>query len=223
MICLNCGRDNPPDALYCQECGKPMNANQYQQQSGYSSPMNFAAIGPRFVALLIDGVIIGIPIGIISAILSAMMAVQVIHRTSQATSFYPGDVIGTFFAGFGLIMLISILLSWAYFSLMESSAWQGTLGKKMMGIQVTDLCGERISLGRATIRLAVKSLLSSWLFIGYIIAFFTQKRQSLHDLVAGTLVLTKQNIVAQQFYSCPRCGAILQPTDRFCSNCGQSR
>jgi uncharacterized RDD family membrane protein YckC len=160
-----------------------------------------------------------------------MMAVQVIHRGSRATSFYPGvatDVIGTFIAGFGLIMLISILLSWAYFALMESSAWQGTLGKKMMGIQVTDLYGARISLGRATIRLAIKSLLSSWLFIGYIIAFFTQKKQSLHDLVAGTLVLTKQNIIAPQYsppsiYSCSGCGAILQPTDRFCSNCGQSR
>ena len=79
--------------------------------------MSYAGIGQRFLAALIDGIILGIPIGIISSVLSAMMAVRVIHRTGgKDTSFNPGmaaDAIGTFLAGFGMIMIISFLLTWA--------------------------------------------------------------------------------------------------------------
>ena len=206
--------------------------------------MSYAGIGQRFLAALIDGIILGIPIGIISSVLSAMMAVRVIHRTGgKDTSFNPGmaaDAIGTFLAGFGMIMIISFLLTWAYFALMESSGWQGTVGKKIMGIQVTDLNGARISVGRATARLVVKACLSGWFLIGYIMAFFTQRKQALHDLIAGTLVLTKQPAYASyppqsgyQNYnqpqqqqpslaSCPHCGAAVPPNSRFCSHCGQN-
>ncbi|HWR29473.1 MAG TPA: RDD family protein, partial [Negativicutes bacterium] len=254
-----CGRDNSPEVAYCQGCGNPMVSGQVPPPpvyGGYAAPQpgygptNYAGIGARFLALLIDGAIIGIPIGIVSFVLSTMMAVRVIHRTSRDTSFNPGmaaDTIGTFIAGFGIIMIISALLSWAYFAMMESSGWQGTVGKKIMGIKVTDLYGSRITLGRATIRLVVKSFLSSWLMIGYIMAFFTQRKQSLHDMIAGTLVLSGQPyspmgyaqpqqypqqpvypqqppayVPPQQFSTCPYCGGALQPNARFCSNCGHN-
>ena len=224
----------------------------YPQAAGNYGPVNFAGIGARFIAALIDGVVIGIPIGIISTALSAMMAARVIHRTSRDTSFNPGmaaEAMGTFFAGFGFIMILSVLLSWAYFAMMESSTWQGTLGKKAMGLRVTDLNGSRITLGRATIRLAVKAFLSGWFLIGYIMAFFTQRRQALHDLIAGTLVLTNQTYAttptpvgdSPQFQPpsdyrqqqpvyvppqpdsvCPNCGRLNPANSRFCTNCGHS-
>ncbi len=258
MICQRCGRDTPPEYSYCQACGSPMSGNQYPppmpgypQVAGNYGPVNFAGIGARFMAALIDGVVIGIPIGIISTALSAMMAARVIHRTSRDTSFNPGmaaEAMGTFFAGFGFIMILSVVLSWAYFALMESSRWQGTLGKKAMGIRVTDLNGARITLGRATIRLAVKAFLSGWFLLGYIMAFFTQRKQALHDLIAGTLVLTTQlyatatpdgyspqyqppSASTQQppFYVpsqpdslCSNCGQMNPPNSRFCTNCGHS-
>ena len=204
--------------------------------------MSYAGIGQRFLAALIDGIILGIPIGILSSVLSAMMAVRVIHRTGgKDTSFNPGmaaDAIGTFLAGFGMIMTISSLLTWAYFAIMESYGWQGTVGKKIMGIQVTDLNEARISVGRATARLVVKACLSGWFLIGYIMAFFTQRKQALHDLIAGTLVLTKQPAYASyppqpgyqnynqpqqpSFGACPHCGAAVPPNSRFCSHCGQN-
>ena len=259
MNCQRCGRDNPPDVAYCQGCGNAMFASQppppppnyggyqqpnYQQQPmpGYPpvmnyGPTNYAGIGARFLAMLMDGVIIGIPIGIISAVLSAMMAARVVTRAAGKT-YNPGMAatdVGTVFAGFGFIMIISVLLSWAYFAMMESSSWQGTIGKKIMGIQVTDVNGGRISLGRATIRLAVKAFLSGWFLIGYIMAFFTQRKQGLHDMIAGMLVLSKQTYPApvagyppqyppQQpaAYGCPHCGAALPPGARFCSNCGKN-
>ena len=253
MICQRCSRDNPPDVAYCQGCGTPMSPPQMPPQAPYGGyappqpayqgygPTNYAGIGARFLAALIDSAIIGIPIGIISTVLSAMMAVRVIHRTGRETNMNPGmavETMGAFFAGMGFIMIISVLLSWAYFAMMESSGWQGTVGKKIMGIQVTDLNGARISLGRATLRLAVKAFLSSWFLIGYIMAFFTQRKQSLHDLIAGTLVLTRDSYIPapqgypgqppvypvqpQQTPACPFCGEPLQPNARFCSRCGRN-
>ena len=242
MICQHCGRDNAPNVYYCQGCGTQMPVEQaapaypsypsYPQ--GIPEPANYAGIGSRFLALLIDGIIIGIPIGIISTVLSAMMAVRVIQKTSRDNTFNPGmaaDAMGTFFAGFGFIMIISLLITWAYFALMESSGWQGTLGKRIMSIKVTDLSGNRISLKKATLRLLVKAFISGWFLIGYIMAFFTRRKQSLHDMIAGTLVLTKQDAAAAFAYTqqqaqppittaCPYCGSILQPGSRFCSNCG---
>ena len=79
MICQNCGRDNPPEVAYCQSCGNPQTPPTYgayaqpqqaYQQPGYPptggyGPTNYAGIGSRFLAALIDGMILGIPIGII--------------------------------------------------------------------------------------------------------------------------------------------------------------
>jgi uncharacterized RDD family membrane protein YckC len=89
------------------------------------------------------------------------------------------------------ITLLRTVLHWLYYSLLESSAWQATLGKKALGLEVTDLDGNRISFGRATGRFFAKIISSIILFIGYIMAGFTEKKQALHDILAGTLVIRK--------------------------------
>lgn len=80
---------------------------------------------------------------------------------------------------------------WLYFALMESSAYQGTLGKMALGIRVTDLDGGQIDFGRATGRYFAKILSFITLMIGYIMAAFTGKKQALHDIIAGTVVLMR--------------------------------
>jgi uncharacterized RDD family membrane protein YckC/Tfp pilus assembly major pilin PilA len=78
---------------------------------------------------------------------------------------------------------------WLYKSLMESGSRQATLGKMALGIKVTDVHGARISFGRATGRFFA-SLLSMLIFcIGLLMAAFTRRKQALHDLIAGTLVV----------------------------------
>jgi uncharacterized RDD family membrane protein YckC len=74
---------------------------------------------------------------------------------------------------------------------MESSVKQATLGKLAIGIIVTDLQGSRITFGRATGRYFGKILSSLILSIGYIMAGFTEKKQALHDMIAGCLVVMK--------------------------------
>jgi uncharacterized RDD family membrane protein YckC len=71
---------------------------------------------------------------------------------------------------------------------MESSSYQATLGKMIFGMKVTDLYGNRISFARATGRHFAKILSGMILGIGFIMVAFTERKQGLHDLLAGTLV-----------------------------------
>jgi uncharacterized RDD family membrane protein YckC len=74
---------------------------------------------------------------------------------------------------------------------MESSSAQATLGKLIIGIKVTNVHGDRISFGRATARYFAKVISALTLFIGYIMAGFTNKKQALHDIIADCLVIKK--------------------------------
>ncbi len=86
---------------------------------------------------------------------------------------------------------IGLILGWLYFALMESSAQQATLGKMALGIKVTDLNGERISFARATGRHFSKIISAVLLLIGYLMVAFTERKQGLHDMIAGCLVVNK--------------------------------
>ena len=94
-----------------------------------------------------------------------------------------------------IISLVTGLIGWIggtlYYPLMESSATQATLGKQMLGIVVTDESGHRISFGRALGRYLAKSLSLLTLLIGYLMAGFTSRKQALHDMAAGTLVIKR--------------------------------
>jgi uncharacterized RDD family membrane protein YckC/Tfp pilus assembly major pilin PilA len=75
-----------------------------------------------------------------------------------------------------------------YCTLLESSAWQATVGKRALGIKVTDRRGQRIGFGRAVARFVAKLLSVLTLLLGYLLIVMTKRRQALHDLLAGTLV-----------------------------------
>jgi uncharacterized RDD family membrane protein YckC len=74
---------------------------------------------------------------------------------------------------------------------MERSAKQATVGKLAIGIKVTDLDGGRISFWRALGRTFAKIISGIILFIGYIMAAFTERKQALHDKIADTLVVKR--------------------------------
>ncbi len=86
---------------------------------------------------------------------------------------------------------LSFLVAWLYYALMESSTKQATFGKSLLGMKVTDLNGERIGFGRASVRFFAKILSALLLFIGFIMIAFTEKKQGLHDLIASTLIVNK--------------------------------
>ncbi len=87
------------------------------------------------------------------------------------------------------IRLLALMAGWIYFASMESSGWQATLGKKALGLKVTDLAGNRITFARASGRFFGKLLSGMILMIGFFMAGFTERKQALHDILAGCLVL----------------------------------
>ena len=132
----------------------------------------YAGFSKRFFASLIDGVIIFF-------VLVAPLIILAVAGASEETVS----------AGAVIIQLLAVVGSWIYEAVMDSSSKQGTLGKMAVGIKVTDLEGKRITFGRATGRHFGKYLSYFTMYIGYLMAAFTQKRQALHDIIAGTLVL----------------------------------
>ena len=135
--------------------------------------MSYASFGKRFLAALIDGILLFIAFTLAQ---SAFGHQQTPGEFGQTDIFF---------------LLGQTAISLTYFSAMESSSWQATLGKKALGLTVVDLYGERISFLRALGRTAGKYISMLILFIGYIMANFTAKKQALHDIMAGCLVLGK--------------------------------
>jgi uncharacterized RDD family membrane protein YckC len=86
---------------------------------------------------------------------------------------------------------VTTVIAWIYFAAQESSRHQGTFGKRLCGLRVTDLQGNPISFARATVRFFGKFLSSAIMMIGWIMAAFTERHQALHDIIAETVVLRK--------------------------------
>jgi len=89
----------------------------------------------------------------------------------------------------GSMVMMAFVFNLAYHILMECSAKQATFGKQIIKIKVCDMEGRRISFGRSAGRNLAKIFSVSTFFIGYVLAFFTRQKQSLHDMLAGTLVM----------------------------------
>jgi len=85
--------------------------------------------------------------------------------------------------------LVGVIIAWLYEALQESGPAQATLGKRAMGIKVTDMNGLRISFGRATGRHFGKIISFVILLIGYLMVLWDDKKQALHDKMAGTFVV----------------------------------
>ena len=88
-----------------------------------------------------------------------------------------------------LLNVVVFFAGWLYFALQESGAHQATIGKRMMGLRVFDMNGQRISFGRASGRYFAKILSALILLIGFVMIAFTARKQGLHDMIAGTVVL----------------------------------
>ena len=130
----------------------------------------YAGFWTRAGAYLIDVIIAGAAASIISRILFGN------YYSSQP---YPDPGPGA----------VSLLVSWLYFALQESSAKQATIGKLALGIKVCTENGERLSFANATGRYFAKILSAVILLIGFFMVAFNDKKQGLHDKLAKTFVI----------------------------------
>lgn len=154
----------------------------------------YAGFWLRFLAFLIDNVVMGI--GFVLILIPLIFLTGLGGFLSQI---HPDEELNDagIFMLIGLIFLaatVSLVLTWLYHALMESSEWQATFGKRALGLVVTDMAGQRISFMRSTGRhfgKLITNLVPA--FIGYIMAGFTEKKQALHDVLAGCLVMRRSS------------------------------
>ena len=176
MFCTKCGAENPEGARFCAKCGAPLQAGVPAPAA--AAPLvapiaaaEYAGFWRRLLAYIIDGFILGAAGWVLFVIAGSVFLV-----------FGPAEV---------AICVLTWPLGWLYFALMESSKYQGTLGKMALGIIVTDMEGRRISFGRATGRYFAKIISAIIIYIGFLMIAFTERKQGLHDMIADCLVVMK--------------------------------
>jgi uncharacterized RDD family membrane protein YckC len=138
--------------------------------------------GRRFLATLIDGLIVLF----ITFILMAVFAVLSII----VASYNPyGDLVG-----FNALFFVSaIVVSVIYYVRFWASSEGQTIGKGMMNIRVISTDGASISVGKGIIRY-IGYIISGLIFsLGFIWIAFDGKRQGWHDKIAGTYVVDEDD------------------------------
>lgn len=147
----------------------------------------YAGFWRRAAALFIDSTLVGV--AYYAVIIAGMLVVGFGRLSAFEGADAPGmGAIGGFLA---VMYLAYPVISALYYVGMESSGTQATLGKMAVGIKVTDADGRRLGRGRALGRWASHLLCYLTLYIGYIMAGFTERKRGLHDMVASTLVVDR--------------------------------
>lgn len=131
-----------------------------------SEPLRYAGFTIRFFAHLIDIILIGIA----RSILGLLFGFSIWEPSVDIIWF--GSI-------FGLI----------YFVVLESSKYQGTIGKLVLNLRVIDADGNRLTLSKAFIRNLSKIISAVILLIGFIMVAFDERKRGLHDMIAGTFVV----------------------------------
>ncbi len=151
----------------------------------YHSQTNYATFWQRLLALLIDSVVLTILIFIL------LLIVNVGYPKASVYDPQTRGMVTTISAeAFIAILIVFLVVPYLYHALFESSHSQATPGKMALGIYLTTTRGNEVDLPTATMRYVVRVFLSGWLFyLGYWMMFFTARRQCLHDLLAGTIVV----------------------------------
>jgi uncharacterized RDD family membrane protein YckC len=192
MYCNRCGVLMEEGAEFCLNCGQPASASASTGAAAATLPatetapvtVTYAGFWLRLVAFLIDSLILS------AAILILMVPLVPLVFRGRGR-FGPEEAAPVLIVFAISIGLLSLLGKWLYYALFESSAWQATPGKRVIGLYVTDLQGRRISFARATGRYFGKILSAIILYIGFVMAGFTEKKQALHDLLVDCLVLRR--------------------------------
>ena len=184
MNCPNCGAAMEEGAGFCGSCGQRLGSTETGWGAAPNVQVAYAGFWLRAIAYVIDNLILGFVLG--NLLLRPLMG-----RPGGIPADDPWYLFENSSPQITALMLLFLMGNWVYFSLCESSRWQATIGKKVLGLLVVDLNGQRLSFARASGRFFAKILSSMTLLVGFLMAGFTKKKQALHDMVAGCLVIKK--------------------------------
>jgi uncharacterized RDD family membrane protein YckC len=201
----------------------------------------YATVQQRAGAQLIDALLVGGIFLFFAVAIDRQRALFIALRDS----FEPGEA--PVVVQQQVVLIIALILL-NYFPLMW--AWKGqTVGKMLVGLEVVTTGGGRISLPRAYLRLLFLLFDTFVLTLGYWIAAFNRERRTLHDFVAGTVVVRasapaleahgtppspparmadgesagqplERGPSGPDTIACPACGRQLPGDAMFCGGCG---
>jgi len=183
MFCPRCGTWNPEGTLHCKLCGEGLQPGVAAIDPALRPAHDAAAqvmelpvyggFWRRFAGVSLDTLVLFFPLATLRVLMGLDMTGE---WQPDSTAWW-------------ISCWIELALSWLYGALMISGQARGTLGMQVMGLHVTRLHGERVSFGRATGRYMAQFLTVLTLGVGFLMQVFTRRRQTLHDLVSGTVVV----------------------------------
>lgn len=214
MFCSNCGSELREGSKFCGTCGTALvtpAAHTAHPQPAYSAsspnprawradmhasgttetpftgylpshmdaPYLYAGFWRRVASCFIDGLILLVPLVILNALL--------VTAISDGSGTQPGSNL--------LVWFVVLLGAWLYFAFFERSHLQATPGKLALGLRITDAQGDRVGFGRTTGRYFGKLLSGAILDVGYMMTGWTARKQGLHDMMAGCLVVRRDGLV----------------------------
>jgi uncharacterized RDD family membrane protein YckC len=207
MYCPRCGKETEQSGKFCQWCGstlKEVSDRPFaRRRVGTIKTESFAGLAGRFLGGIVDLIFLllfGILVtGFIAVVTYLARMPNPLTETVRILNQYyyhlprtdaTGQVIQAVIPPQIIfsVFLFFILIPWIYFAYFYSSKNQGTLGNMAVGVAVTDMQGNRITFGRATLRFFAMYLCLLTLLVGFLIIAFTGYKQGLHDKIAGTLV-----------------------------------
>ncbi len=149
-----------------------------------------ARIFPRFIAFLIDVMVLFVPVLLLFGLGALTLGVQGMAEHSDAETMQEEwDLLWRNFRE--LLLLVAIGGAWLYAALLECSRWQATVGKQWAGLKVVGERGERLSFFRTTGRHVAKFISALPLFLGFALALFDPNGRAFHDRLSGTRVVPK--------------------------------
>ena len=177
MVCLKCGKKQQ-NTDHCLSCGSDLRVQL--NSVSMKGEIEYVGFWMRVVSRVIDSILYGLGAFLSMIILGVLFDID--PNTMEEGAFD------------SFVFLTGLFLLWLYYALFESSPSQATPGKHILGMKVTDMQGEPLTFAKASGRFFASSL--SYLTIvvfgfGYVMAAFTQKKQTLHDKVSGCLVVYK--------------------------------
>ena len=197
-FCAECGRPTLPDELasfaghmVCPECKNAYVQKLREGVAPVARAFRFGGFWIRFVASLLDGIILFIIAGIFSALLFPSFMPRGIIRGSTT----PDEalaIIGPMMGMLGVSMLLNLIVGCSYETFFIAR-FGATPGKMALGLKVVRPDGGPITAGRAAGRYFAKIVSSMILMIGYIMAGFDSQKRALHDMICDTRVIKSQD------------------------------
>lgn len=198
VYCSQCGAVNIANARFCQKCGATVTllgvGSAITPAAPFPAPLPVMIVQPyggfwiRVLAQMIDGAVTSVVVIPLYFIFIAIFAAGIVHIGDNPQ---PEQILALILPIILIFVPLAIAIQWLYEAFTTSSSWQGTLGKRVLNLKVTDLAGNRITFGRATGRHFAKIISGMCMNVGYIIVAFTDKKQGMHDMLAGTLVMKR--------------------------------